>query len=591
MTRMPARRLPVAVVAAAILVTVTSLVLGAFGAANFLNERRREFGRLHREVASQADELAMGLALPAWNIDRAQIDKIVDGQSARQAISGVVVRAAGTTHARVRGPGGGFVPSAEGPPGRGLIVEERPITFSGERVGTVKLFATTALIERELRDSLTTIVMTILAIDLLLIVSVYLVLWQAVLRPLVGIEQYAVAVSKRGEEPIPVLAPERTAELESLRQSIETMVRLLDRRYAELQEEMALRFESEERFGTIFESANDAILIQDADTGAVLDVNPRMTEMFGYSREQSLALDIAAISSGAGPYTEEQGLALIRAAVGRSPEPFEWQVRHADGHFFWVEVSLRVISDRGRQVAIVVVRDVERRKEMEAALRRSETMAAMGALVAGVAHEVRNPLFGMSALLDAYAEELSHPDLAELAPGLREQVVRLTSLTTELLDFGRPVKITQHPGLLGELIDEVIASRARKATAAGVTLRSTIDRAPLWIQMDRSRLRQVFENLVDNALQHVSAGGSVTIAASAVVLGEWRGIECTVADDGPGFDPADLTRVFEPFFTHRAGGVGLGLSIVQRIVEEHAGQVRAGNRSEGGAMVTVRLPG
>jgi PAS domain S-box-containing protein len=585
------RRLPVAVVAAATLVTVTSVVLGAFGAANYLNERRREFDRLHREVAAQADELAMGLALPAWNIDRAQIDKIVDGQAARPAISGVVVHAAGATHARVRGPGGRFMPSADGPARGGLIVEERPITFSGERLGTVRLFASTALIERELRDSLATMVLTIVALDLLLIVSIYLVLWRAVLRPLVYIEQYAVAVSERAGEPAPPLAQERTAELESLRHSIETMVQLLDRRYAELQEEMALRFESEERFRTIFESANDAILIEDALTGAVVDLNPRMTEMFGYTREQALTLDISTISSGADPYTEEHGLELIREAVGRRPEPFEWHVRHADGHLFWVEISLRVVSSGGRQLAVVVLRDVEHRKQMEAALRHSETMAAMGALVAGVAHEVRNPLFGMSALLDAYAEELSHPDLAELAPGLREQVVRLTALTTELLDFGRPVKITQQAGLLGELIDEVIASRVRNATAVGVELRSMIRAAPLWIQMDRLRLRQVFENLVDNALQHVSGGGSVTIDAGEVVLGEWRWIECTVADDGPGFDPSDLTRVFEPFFTHRTGGVGLGLSIVQRIVEEHAGHVRAGNRAEGGAVVTVRLPG
>jgi signal transduction histidine kinase len=108
--------------------------------------------------------------------------------------------------------------------------------------------------------------------------------------------------------------------------------------------------------------------------------------------------------------------------------------------------------------------------------------------------------------------------------------------------------------------------------------------------MDRSRLRQVFENLIDNAAQHAPAVRNVTIGATLVTRAERRWIECSVEDDGHGFNPADLEKVFEPFFTRRERGTGLGLSIVQRIVEEHGGIVTAANRVEGGAVVTVRLP-
>ena len=95
-----------------------------------------------------------------------------------------------------------------------------------------------------------------------------------------------------------------------------------------------------------------------------------------------------------------------------------------------------------------------------------------------------------------------------------------------------------------------------------------------------------FENLITNAIQHSKKGSSVTISASE----EEDAVEYSVRDCGPGFNPADLPRVFQPFFTRRRGGTGLGLSIVQRIVDEHGGIVNAGNHAEGGAVVRVRLP-
>ena len=107
--------------------------------------------------------------------------------------------------------------------------------------------------------------------------------------------------------------------------------------------------------------------------------------------------------------------------------------------------------------------------------------------------------------------------------------------------------------------------------------------------MDSVRLRQVFQNLIDNAVQHSPEHGVVTIRVSEIENAGRNWIECTVEDNGPGFDAESLDRAFEPFFTKREGGTGLGLSIVQRIVEEHSGNVVACNVS-GGAMVRVRLP-
>jgi PAS domain S-box-containing protein len=587
---MQARRASVAIVVAATLVTVATLLLGAFGARSYINSRNAEWTRLRRVTGAQADELAVALALPVWNIDRAQIETILDSQAGAMAVEGIIVSAGGRTHARIRDAQRRFIPTDGSFPKAGLLAAERPIVHDGQRIGTVRLFQTPLFIERELRASLIEAVVTILALDVILILSVYWILWRAVLRPLVAIERYAGAVSDGTDAAAPSLQPAPTAELESLRVSIETMVSLLDRRYAELQEEAARRFESEERFRTIFDSVHDTIFIIDADSGAFLDVNERVTEMYGYTREEALALDIAHLSSGVEPHTQERALEYIRQTRDGDPRIFEWCSRHRDGHLFWTEVSMRVAPIDGKPRIIVVMRSIGDRKEMEEALRRSETMSAMGTLVAGVAHEVRNPLFGMSALLDAYEEEMKAAHLTELSSSLRELVVRLTHLMRELLEFGRPVEIAPVPGSLHDLIDDVVRSRAASAAKARVTLRNSIDRTLPAVPMDRERLRQVFENVVDNALQHAPPVRTVSIGAEEIAQGGRSWIECTVEDDGDGFAPADLVHVFEPFFTRREQGIGLGMSIVQRIVQEHAGRVSAGNRIEGGAVITVRLP-
>src|SRR4051794_19826000 len=186
-------KLSVAVIVAATLVTVTTLLFGVLAAISYISGQRTEEERLRHGVDAQAEELAAALALPVWNIDRAQIDKILESQGRTPMIEAVVVEAAGKVQARVRGRAGNFFPSDGNVSPAGLLVAEKTIAFAGERIGRVRLFATPRYIQQELRRSLISMAMTTLAIDLLLILFVYLVLWRAVVQPLTGIEKYAVA--------------------------------------------------------------------------------------------------------------------------------------------------------------------------------------------------------------------------------------------------------------------------------------------------------------------------------------------------------------------------------------------------------------
>ncbi|MES1245458.1 MAG: PAS domain S-box protein [Acidobacteriota bacterium] len=346
--------------------------------------------------------------------------------------------------------------------------------------------------------------------------------------------------------------------------------------------EEAIR-ESETRYRLLMEQASDAIWVAGAD-GIYLDVNHSACQLLGYTREEYLRMHLSRTVMPEELGKTAQTVASVLA--GRTVVT-ERRMRHKDGSTVMAELSARRLDD-GRIVAIA--RDLTERLRMEEELRRSQTLSAMGALIAGVAHEVRNPLFGVSATLDALEAHVEGgQDLAELPQFfqvLRGQLGRLTGLMQDLLDYGRPAAIEPHLLPLGSVVARAVAACDPLARQKGVAVRVAVPDALPPLRLDRDRLSQALINLVENAIQHSLEGGAVTV--EAVLLKP--SVEITVRDAGPGVAPDDLPHLFEPFFSRRAGGTGLGLSIVQRIVEEHGGRVSAANHPEGGACLTVRLP-
>jgi signal transduction histidine kinase len=227
---------------------------------------------------------------------------------------------------------------------------------------------------------------------------------------------------------------------------------------------------------------------------------------------------------------------------------------------------------------------------LQDSLRRRETMSAMGALVAGVAHEVRNPLFAISATLDAAELRLAgHPESQPHMRVLRREVERLSDLMEDLLEYGRPQAQARKPASLADLAAEAIELVRSHASQAGVRIEHRIPPGLPAVTMDRRRMLQVLKNVVENAVQHSPSGTCVHLALDVLRRDGTEWVECVVKDAGRGFAPEDLPNVFQPFFTRRRGGTGLGLSIVQRVVDEHGGSVEIGNHPGGGAVVTVRL--
>jgi PAS domain S-box-containing protein len=256
-------------------------------------------------------------------------------------------------------------------------------------------------------------------------------------------------------------------------------------------------------------------------------------------------------------------------------------------------VTLYLIHEFGSvgERAILIAQDITKRTQLEKSLRQGEMMSLLGSLVAGVAHEVRNPLFGISSILDAFETRFhDRTDYLRYTNVLRDEVGRLTFLMEELLEYGRPFKGDLYPVSLEEVIAKSLRSCLPAAEVAQVALVNDVREVLPKVMIDRRRLSKVFVNLIENAIQHSSAGGTVSVEVHEISEGQQDWVDCVVRDTGTGILAADMTRIFEPFFSKRRGGTGLGLAIAHRIMSEHGGKLLAGNNEEGGACMTARFP-
>ena len=332
-----------------------------------------------------------------------------------------------------------------------------------------------------------------------------------------------------------------------------------------------------------FDAIAFPLLLVELD-GRVIRMNEAARDLGGVSYEGAIHHPLAVLGEGH-PW---RAVRWVLAEVAQSDRRASTQTRGEDGRTWDVSVSPVVGPDRDRW-AVVMIADVTDTVRLQERLRRSETMSAMGALVAGVAHEVRNPLFGISATLDAFESKFKRrTEYRRYLDVLRERVERLNGLMRQLLDYGKPSRLDLGEACPREVMTSAIVACAPLAHQAGIEIAHEADSSLPRLVVDRHRVVQIFQNLLENAIQHSPAGGRVLFRARAPEEG--GAVRFSVEDCGPGFRPEDLDRLFEPFFSRRRGGTGLGLSIVQRIAEQHGGEVVAANRPEGGAVMTVTLP-
>jgi signal transduction histidine kinase len=251
-----------------------------------------------------------------------------------------------------------------------------------------------------------------------------------------------------------------------------------------------------------------------------------------------------------------------------------------------LEGVLRKIAD---QIGAVIKRlQLSQREAL-----RAEQLAAVGQLAAGMAHELRNPLMAMKVLVQSAAAPgrpaaLEGYDLTVL----EEEITRLEHLTSTFLDFARPPRLEKRLVDARLLVDQTVSLVSGRAGSQQVQIRCNRPARPVPVYADIGQFRQILLNLLLNALDAVPGGGTiwVRLRSRCAAPGGARWFTLRVADTGPGL-PAELgEQIFEPFVSTKPTGMGLGLSVLRRIVEAHGGQIATANRRAGGAAFTVRLP-
>jgi signal transduction histidine kinase len=215
-------------------------------------------------------------------------------------------------------------------------------------------------------------------------------------------------------------------------------------------------------------------------------------------------------------------------------------------------------------------------------------LEAIGEVSAGVAHELRNPLFGISSAAQLLRFRVKDDPVVEKNVGrILREVERLNSMVTALLEYGRPHTVRLEPGDPDAVWDEVLENQRGLLESRALLLHRTRAEPPVHCPIDPGQLAQVLINLLVNATDAAPEGTDLTLQSAMLPTGAWR---CRLHNGGAAIAPDVLPRVFEIFFSTKPGGTGIGLSLCQRIIEEHGGSISLESAPECGTSATILLP-
>lgn len=230
--------------------------------------------------------------------------------------------------------------------------------------------------------------------------------------------------------------------------------------------------------------------------------------------------------------------------------------------------------------------------EAEAQVRRADRLAALGQLTAGLAHELRNPLGTIRTSAEMLKRSVAGENevAREMAGYIAEEVDRTNSLITRFLEFARPQPLRLEASDLHGMLDRAIARFEKESDRGGVSVFKNYSPDVPPVKLDAELLERVVVNLLSNAAQASAPGGVVTVKTRLAAAGGNSAVEISVIDRGAGIEPRQLENIFNPFFTTKAGGVGLGLPVCSKIVSEHGGEIAVESSLGEGSVFRVYLP-
>ncbi len=388
------------------------------------------------------------------------------------------------------------------------------------------------------------------------------------------------------------LVVERTIQLSEANENLQRANEELLREIAEhKQAEETLR-ESEERYRFLFTGAGDGIIILSTDARLV-EVNESFARMHGYSCQEMQQLGLEDL------HTPESSLLAperIRRLLTGETLMFEVEHYHRDGHTFPLEVLAGQVSYGGESYLQCFHREITERREHEKELLKIEKLESLGALAGGIAHDFNNILTGIMGNI-SFAQmflDAAHKSYKPLAEAEKASL-RAGELANQLLTFARGGDPVKKVVSLQHLVNETISLVLRGSNVKGtIEIPDSIHA----IEADEGQMIQVFHNIIINATQAMPGGGTLTVVAqnetlynsNTMTLPGGSYVRLSFTDQGCGISDGDLKRIFDPYFTTKSSGNGLGLASVHSIVNRHGGHIGVSSVTGKGATFTIHFP-
>lgn len=331
----------------------------------------------------------------------------------------------------------------------------------------------------------------------------------------------------------------------------------------------------------------DSVVATDLE-GKVIYWNAGAERLYDYRAEEALGRDITFIVAPEQTAAERDRMQQV---LDRGHWSGSYVQRRKDGSTFVAETRISLVSDdRGRPLALV---GVDRERNAERAPVQSDTgsRSAFMLFVAGLAHELRNPLQALAALIDSFVERFGEvPGARPFCEHLQSSTRQLERLVDDLLTYARPLQPADETTSPAGAVQEAVDGLRELAEERDIEIEVHLAAAGGKVATGSHTLAMVLRNLLQNALQHSETGSSVAVLVALQKLESQFWVRFRVHDAGGGFSARDLARATQPFYSRTEGGTGLGLAIVQRLAEQLGGSIRLYNRPSGGAGVELLLP-
>lgn len=324
--------------------------------------------------------------------------------------------------------------------------------------------------------------------------------------------------------------------------------------------------------------------------GKFVSVNETAASLLNLERGSVLGKE----SGGLLPEPLREAIAAVRSGSGAdslSPDTVSREAECSLGgrENVTLEIMAALLRDEDREPlgTIALFRDMTEIKQLREEIARSQRLASIGSLAAGVAHEIRNPLSSIKGFATYFKERYrDNPDDSGTAQIMIEEVDRLNRVISQLLELSRPSGVKLETRDVSALVRRVVVLAREQAAGRGIEITARVPDGPVEARIDQDKMEQALLNVLLNAIQASPDNGSVSVA----VASDGGRVRIEVADEGKGISEKDLPRIFDPYFTTRPSGTGLGLAIVSKIVEAHAGEVRAASREGHGTRIEISIP-